>query len=430
MHEVNDWIRQSIIRDMSEGVIVLGLDGRIGYLNPAAEEILEKTSGELTGRKFAAAFFDSSENDEFNQTILDAVYDPSSKHYQLVPYHTEAKTRQLYVMTSFLRRDGENEGIIVVLSDMTELAELKNRHAQQISDLMDSLVRALSTAIDARSRYNANHTRHMVQMGTAFLDWLDRTGHPWRFARTKRRAFLMSVWLHDVGKLAVSLSVMDKATRLGPRLERIETRFDKMHLLDRIALLEGRISQAEWEEREADRERWMAGILRVNTCGYLSDEDAEIITALAALRYRDESGTERPVLTEEETEHLLIRKGTLTDRERAVMQSHADITGRILAQVDFPEDYAEVPLWAPAHHELLNGEGYPRHMKNGDIPKEVRLLTILDLFEALTAKDRPYKMSISVGNALDILHSMVEEGSLDGEILALFEESRAWEAIQ
>ena len=188
MHDLNDWIRQSIIRDMSEGVIALGLDGRIDYLNPAAEEILGKTSEELVGRKFAAVFFSSSENDEFNQTILDAVYDPSSMHYQLVPYHTETKTRQLYVMTSFLRRDGENVGVIVVLSDMTELAELKSRHARQISNLLDSLVRALSTAIDARSRYNANHTRNMVQMAKAFLDWLDRTDHSWRFSREKRRS--------------------------------------------------------------------------------------------------------------------------------------------------------------------------------------------------------------------------------------------------
>ena len=429
MHELNDWIRKSIIRDMSEGVMVLGLDGRIGYLNPAAEEILGKTSEELAGRKFAAAFFGSSENDEFNQTILDAVYDPSSKHYQLVPYHTETKTRQLHVMTSFLRRDGENMGVIVVLSDITELAELKIRHAQQISDLLDSLVRALSTAIDARSRYNANHTRNMVQMGTAFLDWLDRTEHPWRFSREKRHAFLMSVWLHDVGKLAVPLSVMNKPTRLGPRLELIETRFERMHLLDRIALLEGRISPEQRKEREADRKRWLADIRRINACDFLSGEDTERITVLAALRWQDAAGAEQPVLTKEETEDLLIRKGTLTARERKVMQSHVDFTGEILAQVDFPAEYAEVPNWAASHHELLNGAGYPRHVKNGDIPKEVRLLSILDIFEAFTAKDRPYKKSMSAEEALSILHSMVEEGSLDGEILALFEESRAWKSI-
>ncbi len=111
------------------------------------------------------------------------------------------------------------------------------------------------------------------------------------------------------------------------------------------------------------------------------------------------------------------------------MQSHVVVTGRILSQVTFPKIYAQVPKWAAAHHELLNGRGYPNHSKAEDIPPEVRLLTILDVFDALTARDRPYKPSMPLEKALSILHSMVEEGGVDGGILKLFEESRAWEAV-
>lgn len=429
MSERTEWIRHSIIQDMSEGVIVLGLDGKIAFLNPAAEEILGRPSMELVGKKYAAVFFDDSENDAFNQTILDAVYDHSRKISRDVSYHTKGVTRQLFVMTSFLRYAGENVGVIVVLSDITELVEIKNLHARQIAALLDSLVRALSAAIDARSRYNANHTRNMVRMGQAFLDWLAGTEHPWRFSEEKRRLFLMSVWLHDVGKLAVPLEVMDKATRLGPRLERIETRFEKMRLLNRIALLEGRLSQAQWEEQEASRVKWLEEIRRLNTAGFLRDEDMEIVRQLMALRYQEENGEEQPVLTKEETEQLQIRKGTLTAEERAVIQRHVDYTGQILDQVDFPPEYADVPIWAASHHELLNGAGYPRGQRGEDIPREVRLLTILDIFEALTAKDRPYKRSMSAETVLGILRSMVEAGALDGELVELFERSRAWEAI-
>ena len=111
------------------------------------------------------------------------------------------------------------------------------------------------------------------------------------------------------------------------------------------------------------------------------------------------------------------------------MQSHSMLTRRILDQVSFPSDYTCVPLWASSHHELLNGHGYP-DKKTGDmIPREVQLITILDIFEALTAKDRPYKPPIPLEKAWAILDSMVREGSLNGELLAMFRESGAWKVI-
>jgi HD-GYP domain-containing protein (c-di-GMP phosphodiesterase class II) len=109
------------------------------------------------------------------------------------------------------------------------------------------------------------------------------------------------------------------------------------------------------------------------------------------------------------------------------MQGHVIMTRRILENVEFPDKFAMVPEWAASHHELLNGKGYPDHKKGDEIPREVRILTILDIFEALTAKDRPYKKPLKTEKSLQILWSMVEEGAIDGELLALFEESRAWE---
>ena len=112
------------------------------------------------------------------------------------------------------------------------------------------------------------------------------------------------------------------------------------------------------------------------------------------------------------------------------MESHVVMTAKILEQVSFPKMYDQVPGWAGAHHELLNGKGYPSHISGDEIPAEVRLLTILDVFDALTAKDRPYKPGMPVEKALSILDSMVNEGGMDAEILALFRESQAWEETQ
>ena len=151
------------------------------------------------------------------------------------------------------------------------------------------------------------------------------------------------------------------------------------------------------------------------------------VQALGEKRYLDETGQEQPWLTPEELEDLCIRKGTLTAKERGIMESHVVVTARILSQVSFPKIYAEVPKWAAAHHELLNGSGYPDHVKADQIPREVRLLTILDVFDALTARDRPYKAPMSAEKAMGILESMVQEGSIDGDILKLFADSRAWE---
>jgi len=166
---------------------------------------------------------------------------------------------------------------------------------------------------------------------------------------------------------------------------------------------------------------------KIDKAGWLSDEDIQKVNELSQLCYEEENLSKVPVLNEEEVKCLLIRKGTLTDEERIVMQSHAEATKNILQKVNFPYDFSMVTEWAASHHELLNGKGYPQHKT--DIPKEVCLLTILDIFEALTAKDRPYKKPMSAEKALDILHSMADEGSIDKNILDLFEKSDAWKVI-
>lgn len=422
-------IYKGIIQDMSEGVMIIGLDGIIQYLNPAAKTILDKAEEELLKNKVASLFFDNERNDQFSQTILDAISDSSNIHYNLVPYYTKTGKKIIYVMTSFLRSDDKKLALIVILNDMTSIVAMRKRYADQMQTLLDSLVQALSVAIDERSHYNARHTQNMVGIAEAFLDWMDKTENPWRFDEKKKHAFLMSVWLHDVGKLSVPLKVMDKSTRLADKLDTIEDRFGRIHLLDRIALLEGRISQNELESRENQRDSILSFIRRINTAGFLSDEDRNKVLELAGMKYTEENMQEHPLLTDEETSCLLIQKGTLTDAERNIMQNHVVVTRKILDSVSFPDDYSMVPEWAGSHHELKNGKGYPLHESGDKIPKEVCLLTILDIFEALTAKDRPYKKPMSAEVALSVLHSMADEGSIDSDILCLFEKSKAWQAI-
>lgn len=121
-----EFIRESIMRDMSEGVVAIGMDGVISYINPAAAQILDRNIEELTGQKFMRCFFGREENDAFNQTILDAIYDANTSHRNIVPYFTGTQTRQLHVTTSYLRKENEKVGVIAVLSDISELTELRD----------------------------------------------------------------------------------------------------------------------------------------------------------------------------------------------------------------------------------------------------------------------------------------------------------------
>jgi len=319
------------------------------------------------------------------------------------------------------------QDFVTALASQAAICLTNMHYAEQVRNLLDSLVGALSTAIDARTPYNANHTRNMARYGTVFLDWLRDTRHPWQFTPERRRAFLMSVWLHDVGKLAVPLAVMDKESRLAEGMEAVRARFHSMKLLRRIALLEGRLDQEEAAHLDRKAEDALALIERVNKAGFLPDPDLDALRAVAAHTYSDEKGIEHPWLTDHELDCLTIRKGTLTSNERSIMEGHVTVTSHILRHVSFPDEYEQVPEWASAHHELLNGNGYPHHRSGEEIPREVRLLTILDVFDALTARDRPYKPPMPVEKALSVLRSMADEGSLDKEILALFEQSRAWE---
>ena len=325
--------------------------------------------------------------------------------------------------------DPDIELMIRAITSQAAITATNMQKNAQITALLDSMVSAFSGAIDERSHYTANHTKNMARFAEAFLDWLDDTDNPWKFDAERRRAFLMSVWLHDVGKLAVPLEVMDKKTRLGDLMPPLQERFRIIGLLDKVAALEGRISAEELSKRNQERMNRLSFINRIDSAPFLSDEDVKEINDLSRLTFEDERGERQRWITGAERRCLMIRKGTLTPEERAVMQSHAVVTGRILSHVSFPRMFASVPGWAAAHHELLNGKGYPNRLTAKDIPPEVRLLTILDVFEALTAKDRPYKPAISLGKTFGILHDMAEDGEIDDEILTLFEESGAWETI-
>lgn len=323
---------------------------------------------------------------------------------------------------------GEYEQILLAMGSQAAICLTNMNYAHQIRKMLDSYVKVMSTAIDARTPYNANHTKNMVIYATRFIDWLQNNYPGQYFDEQKKQEFIMSVWMHDIGKLITPLEIMDKQSRLAGNYHLVLERLEKIRLLARIAQLEGRMSGAQAEQTLLDIRQAEKLVRTVNEAGPLTDEQIEQVEQLAARTYIEEDGTVHSWLTGQEREQLMIRKGTLTGGERAVMQDHVEKTRMMLEQMALGDDYKDVLQWASQHHELLNGTGYPKGLAGDEICWEVRLLTILDVFEAMTAIDRPYKQPMPAEHALRIMHEMADQGQLDQGLLALFEQSRAWVA--
>ncbi len=308
------------------------------------------------------------------------------------------------------------------------------RYMAEIRELFQSFVRVMSSAIDQRTPYNANHSRRMAECGERFADFLNAHAEGENreipFSAKHKEELVMSIWLHDVGKVVTPLEVMDKSRRLSPlQEERLKNRIRNIGLAAQIDCLEGRITHQELEAVLQDTRAVAERINEINRAGFLTDDKLAWLDGLKARTYLDQ-GTIRPWLTEEEYAMLSIRKGTLSSEERKIMEDHVTVTDRLLSQINFSKDLSLVREWAAAHHELLNGSGYPNHRRGDEIPMEVRVITILDIFDALVADDWPYKPGMPVSRALSILESMAEkEGKLDPELTRLFIESKCWEGI-
>ncbi len=320
----------------------------------------------------------------------------------------------------------DHEIYISALTSLAATSLVKMNQANEINGLLDSLVRSLSTAIYQRTPYNVNHTQNMVRYANKFLMWLRNNCSEYALSEDDEKQFIMSVWLHDVGKLTVPLEVMNKSTRLGNDHEKILTRFKIIELTAKI----NELTTGEPSEPIIENLTFAKDIIaQANTAELISENLIENIKKIAMLTYIDSEGCLVNWLTEKETNSLCVFAGTLTAQEREVMQGHVVMTEKILGQVSFGSKYNMVSKWASEHHEFVNGTGYPNGLKNKELCKESRMLTILDVFDGLSAKDRPYKPQMPIEKVLGIMGLMVDEGKLDPIIFDIFKQSKVWEGI-
>jgi response regulator RpfG family c-di-GMP phosphodiesterase len=277
---------------------------------------------------------------------------------------------------------------------------------------------------------------------------VDRVGDgPYRgvqFTREQVRELRYAALLHDFGKVGVREQVLVKAKKLYPG--------DLMLIRQRHALIRGTAEREFWRRRAQFLEqhgstgyadflrgaeaahareleqldRFLRLVLEANEPTVLPDGSFDELTEFARHTYHDVDGGERPFITDDELRFLTIRRGSLDPRERLEIESHVTHTWRFLQQIPWTRELQQVPLIAYGHHEKLDGRGYPRRVTGDAIPIQTRIMTVSDVYDALTAQDRPYKPAVSRERALDILHEEVADGQLDGELVRLFVEGRAF----
>ncbi len=319
---------------------------------------------------------------------------------------------------------------------------------ENIERLFEGFVRASVTAIEQRDPTTSGHSLRVSVLTTGLAERVDRADRgalkPVAFSPEQMRELRYAALLHDFGKVGVREHVLVKAKKLYPfELERILTRLDTARLYHEKRALERKLAcsleggpgveerlrriDGELERALADLEAYRATILRANEPTVLPEGDFSTLTAIAAAGFTDRFGTRRPLLDEAEAAVLSIPKGSLSDAERLEIESHVTHTYRFLSQIPWTPELSAVPSIAYGHHEKLNGRGYPRGVSGEAIPIQSRIMTVADIYDALTAADRPYKKAVSTERALDILGAEVRGGLLDPDLVDLFVESRAFE---
>jgi len=345
----------------------------------------------------------------------------------------------------FLNKDVE---LISSLASQAGVAITNVKLYRDLEILFDSFIQVIASAIDEKSPYTAGHIKRVQQLSMDIAEAVNEQNEgPLKdiyFNEDEMKELSIAAWLHDVGKITTPEHVVDKSTKL-------ETIFDRVHLIKtRYELFKKDLQVKQLKEylekvssncpissiSPEDKERWEKQynalteeadfVISCNQPGeFLDDTKIKRLQDIALKKWTD-NDLETPYLTEDELLNLSIRKGSLNDKDRKIIENHCSVTYKMLSKLPFPKKLKRVPEIASKHHEKLDGTGYPFKSKAEDIPYQARIMAIADIFEALTAKDRPYKKAMPLSQALKIMGFMKKDNHIDGDIFDLFIEKKIY----
>jgi response regulator RpfG family c-di-GMP phosphodiesterase len=326
----------------------------------------------------------------------------------------------------------------------------------EVTTLFEGFVRASVMAIEARDPTTSGHSERVARLTVGLARVTDRVDHG-PYAALKLTADELTqieyaALLHDFGKVGVREHVLVKADKLYPtQRELLVQRFQFIRKTLENEILQSKVDylvrasrdrlvqnldgiehglaglDRSMAERLSEIDEFLRFILEANRPTVLEGGSFDRLAAIAACRYLDGEGTEQPYLTPIEVEALQVLRGSLTPEERHEIESHVVHTFQFLQQIPWGRTFRKIPEIAGAHHEKLDGSGYPHGLSGAAIPSPARMMTIADIYDALTASDRPYKKAVPVDKALDILAMEVKQGKLDADLFTLFVDAKVYE---
>lgn len=347
--------------------------------------------------------------------------------------------------------DQQSVELVSALASQAGVAIENSLLYEDIEQLFEGFVTAAVTAIEQRDPTTSGHSGRVATLTVGLAEAVTRGGiGPYRgmqFTREQLRELRYAGLLHDFGKVGVREQVLIKQKKLYPwdldiirhrfafLLQRADLQFEREradYLLSHgTAQYEEFVAKLEQMRRARRNElnKFLDAIVQANEPTILPEGSFHELKEINERTYIDFEGVERSLLRDEELRFLMIRKGNLDDRERREIESHVTHTFRFLEQIPWTRELRRIPEIAYGHHEKLNGTGYPRHVTGDDIPVQTRMMTIADIFDALTATDRPYKRAVPAERALDILSQEAQEGMIDQNLLKTFIEAKIYLAL-
>jgi HD-GYP domain-containing protein (c-di-GMP phosphodiesterase class II) len=339
--------------------------------------------------------------------------------------------------------------LVTALAGQAAVAIENSRLYEDIERLFEGFVLAAVHAIEQRDPTTYGHSSRVAGMTVGLAEIVDRAGDgPYRgvkFSREQLKEIRYAALLHDFGKVGVREQVLVKAKKLYPsdlglvrhRHAFIRRTAEREFWRKRVEFLEQNEKKGydsflqELEAAHAQElkelDRFLEIVMKANEPSILPDGSFEELQGWAKRSYLAMDGTTEAYLSPDEMRYLTIRKGSLDDAERHEIESHVTHTFHFLQRIPWTRELQQIPLIAYGHHEKLDGRGYPRRITGDAIPIQTRMMTISDIYDALTAQDRPYKRAVSTDRALDILSHEVKEGQLDEELYKLFIEGRVFQ---
>jgi HD-GYP domain-containing protein (c-di-GMP phosphodiesterase class II) len=322
------------------------------------------------------------------------------------------------------------------LASQAAIALTNRQLINQLEVLFESFIALINTAIDEKSPYTGGHCQRVPMLTMMLAEAVNETHEgPLRdFRMTDKDRYELKIagLLHDCGKVTTPVHVVDKATKLETIFDRInllDTRFEVLRRDLEIEALKRRLEgeQPERVEQELrERQRALADdrefLHHANVGGeVMSSEAQERVAQIGTRRkWTDVSGRPTDFLTQDEIKNLTIARGTLTQEERQTINHHIVATIKMLEALPWPTHLRNVPEYAGGHHERMDGKGYPRGLKRDQMSIQARVMGIADIFEALTAKDRPYKRGKTLSESLRILGNFRQNGHIDPDLFDIF----------